>query len=268
MDAHQTSRGIIAVPARLASTRLANKLLLDQTGRPLLAHVVENCLSAARLSHGSIAEVVVACDDARLASIAQKAGAKAVMTGDHHQCGTTRIAEAVERLNLTVGYDFVINVQGDEPELAPQAILQVGRTLLENPWAEMATLVIPMEAGTEDKKANPHIVKAVLDEQGRAIYFSRAPVPFDRQPTPAGTPTWHHHLGIYAYRMRFLLEFSAMPSSPLERQESLEQLRAIEAGRGIAASSVSHEWAGKGIDTLEDYAAFVERVRGRFARSA
>jgi 3-deoxy-manno-octulosonate cytidylyltransferase (CMP-KDO synthetase) len=130
---------------------------------------------------------------------------------------------------------------------------------------DMATLVLAMPAGTEALKANPNAVKAVLDGAGRAIYFSRAPIPYDRQPVAEGQTSWHHHLGIYAYRTAFLREFASWPVSGLERQESLEQLRAIEAGRRIAAASIPHAWAGKGIDTLEDYQAFVERMSRRAA---
>lgn len=265
MDAYSRFQGVIAIPARLASTRLPNKLLLNQTGRPLLAHVVERCLETARQSAGLITRVIVAGDDEQLVRVAESAGATAVMTGAHHECGTSRIAEAVETLGLADGSDFVINVQGDEPELAPQAILQVARTLLDDPRAQMATLVISMPTSASAMKNNPNAVKAVLDGQGRAIYFSRAPVPFDRNPVPPGQAGWHHHLGIYAYRPDFLMEFARMPTSVLERQEGLEQLRAIEAGHHIVASSVPSTWAGKGIDTAEDYADFVIRHRRKAA---
>jgi 3-deoxy-manno-octulosonate cytidylyltransferase (CMP-KDO synthetase) len=259
---NKPKRGIIVIPARLASTRLPNKLILQETGRPLLAYVVGNARRAVAMSDGQLQKVVVACDDERLVAIAQEAGAQAVLTGEHHQCGTTRIAEAIEKLGLSHGLDFVVNVQGDEPELDPRAILDVTSALLSDENADMATLVIAMPGGTESHKANPNVVKAVLDARGRAIYFSRAAIPFDRQPTPPHLPSWYHHLGIYAYRTPFLMEFASWPVSTLERQESLEQLRAIEAGRIIAARAVPSAWAGKGIDTPDDYQAFVER-RGR-----
>lgn len=263
--ATHSPKGIIAVPARFASTRLPNKLILSKTGRPILSYVIENCHRAIEMSRGTLVDVVVACDDERLAEIARKAGGKAVMTGSHHQCGTTRIAEAIETLGLASTLDYVVNVQGDEPELAPEAIMTVGKTLLGNNSADMATLVIAMPKGSEEKKANPNAVKAVLDARGRAIYFSRAPIPYDRNPVGPGQVSWNHHLGIYAYRMSFLFEFAAMPVSPLEQQEGLEQLRAIEAGRTIAASAIPEHWAGKGIDTIEDYEAFVNRMTRRAA---
>jgi 3-deoxy-manno-octulosonate cytidylyltransferase (CMP-KDO synthetase) len=255
----QAAKGVVAIPARLAATRLPNKLLLAETGRPLLAHVVENCLKAVEASEGLLGEVVVGVDDPALHQIAVEAGAKAVDTGDGHICGTSRIAEAVEKLELGESLDFVVNVQGDEPELAPQAIVQAARTLLDNPWADIATLVVAMPPGTEAQKADPSAVKAVLDGRGRALYFTRAPAPFDRNPVAEGRPAWFHHLGIYAYRREALEEFARTPPSPLEIQEGLEQLRAMEAGRVIAASTVPAQWAGKGIDTPADYAAFVRR---------
>ena len=171
----------------------------------------------------------------------------------------------MERLGLADSLAFVVNVQGDEPELDPRAILTVAETLLSHDDCDMATLVLAMPAGTEAQKANPNAVKAVLDGQGRAIYFSRSPIPYDRQPVAVGQTSWHHHLGIYAYRTSFLQEFASWPVSALERQESLEQLRAIEAGRRIAAATIPHAWAGKGIDTPEDYQAFVDRTRRRAA---
>jgi 3-deoxy-manno-octulosonate cytidylyltransferase (CMP-KDO synthetase) len=256
---------MIVIPARLASTRLPNKLLLRDSGQPLLQYVVENSLRAVAQWPETWAGVVVACDDEKLVRVANSAGAQAILTGDHHQCGTTRIAEAIERLGLAGSLDFIVNVQGDEPELDPRAIQQVAKTLLAQPDSDMATLVISMPPGTESLKANPNAVKAVLDARGRAIYFSRSPIPYDRQPVPAGESSWHHHLGIYAYRTSFLLEFATWPVSRLERQESLEQLRAIEAGRSIYASAIPSTWAGKGIDTPEDYQAFVQRLTRRAA---
>ncbi|MGL4461641.1 MAG: cytidylyltransferase domain-containing protein, partial [Planctomycetia bacterium] len=151
--------------------------------------------------------------------------------------------------------------QGDEPELSPTAVLRVAEVLLDDATADMSTLVVAMPVGTEALKSDPNAVKAVIDARGRAIYFSRAPVPFDRVAPPAGQPLWHHHLGVYAYRTKFLQEFAAMPTSALEERESLEQLRALEAGRTIRVGVVPAGWAGKGIDAPADYAAFVERRR-------
>lgn len=254
------NHGIIAIPARMASTRLPNKLLLDKTGKPLLAHVVDRALEAQALKPRWFGEVVVATDHPMLAAIAERAGVRAVMTGEHHRCGTTRIAEAVDAVDPGGRFDFVVNVQGDEPELAPEAIVEVAETLLDCPSASMSTLVVAMPVGTDSMKHNPAAVKAVLDDTGRAIYFSRSPIPHDRNPAAKGDALWHLHLGVYAYRRSFLGEFAAMTASSLEVREGLEQLRAIQSGRLIQAACVPWEWAGKGIDTPEDYDAFVRRA--------
>lgn len=252
-------RGIVAIPARMASTRLPNKLLLARTGTPLLGHVIERALEAASQSNGLLTEVLVAADDERLLAVARERGVRAVRTGDHHRCGTTRIAEAIESAAVGPEVTFVVNVQGDEPELAPRAIVKVARELLSDPGADMATLAIAMPPGTEGQKANPNAVKAIVDGRGRAIYFSRAPIPFDRNPAAPSEALWHHHLGIYAYRRSFLVEFAALPPCPLEEREGLEQLRALDSGRVIKLGTIPADWAGKGIDTPEDYDAFVAR---------
>jgi 3-deoxy-manno-octulosonate cytidylyltransferase (CMP-KDO synthetase) len=253
-------RGIIAIPARRASTRLPDKLLLSRTGKPLIHHVIDRCRTAVALSKGRLTEVVVACDDEQLKQVAHHAGVRAILTGKHHTCGTTRIAEAIGYLPETLKFDFVVNVQGDEPELSPEAILTVVDTLLQDLETPMATLSVAMPTGSEMMKQNPNAVKVVVDGQGRAMYFSRAPIPYDRNAEEGDEPLWRHHLGIYAYRTPFLLDFAEMPASPLERREGLEQLRALEAGYTIRCGSVPAAWAAKGVDTEEDYAAFVSRA--------
>lgn len=251
--------GLVAIPARLASTRLPNKLLLSQTGRPLLAYVIDGAREAVRSSHGLLRSVLVACDSCELLALARQAGVEAVLTGSNHQCGTTRIAEAISHRRGTEMPDFVVNVQADEPELAPQAIVQVAQNLLANCANQMVTLAVPMPAGSESIQRDPSAVKVVLGNDGRALYFSRAPIPFARNPLSPGQSLWYHHLGIYAYRTEFLLRFEALPASPLEAQEGLEQLRALSAGIPIQVGLVPPGWAAKGIDTPEDYAAFVRR---------
>lgn len=252
-------RGIVAIPARLASTRLPNKLLLRATGRPLLAHVIDRATEAVAQSNGALQQVLVACDDKELLAVARSQGVHAVMTGEHHRCGTTRIAEAVEKVFADSPPDFVVNVQGDEPEIAPEAILTVAEQLLADSSAQMSTLAIGMPPGHEEQKSNPNVVKAVLDQTGRALYFSRAPVPYNRTAPQTDEYDWYHHLGIYAYRYDFLREFAALAPSPLEERESLEQLRALDAAKTIRVGVVPAAWAGKGIDTPDDYAAFVRR---------
>lgn len=259
----QSPRAVIAIPARLKSTRLPNKLLLDQTGRPLLAHVIDRAIEARRIAPRLFADILVACDDPQLVDVARQAGVRAVMTSPNHNCGTTRIAEAVSSTQFDVPIDMVVNVQGDEPELNPEAIVCVAEELQRDRTSSMATLVVPMPVGTETLKNNPNAVKALLDGHGRAVYFSRSPIPYDRNPPAKGQPLWHHHLGIYAYRREFLFEFANLPTSILEEREGLEQLRAIEAGKKIRVGQIPHSWAGKGIDTLEDYQSFVARYRSR-----
>lgn len=258
--AYNKETGVVAIPARLASTRLPNKLLLADTGKPLLSHVIEQAKRAVEQSGGMLQQVVVAADDPGLVQIALSCDVKAVLTGSHHQCGTTRIAEAIEKIYPQALPDFVVNVQGDEPEIAPQAILEVAGQLLVDSTTEMATLAIGMPAGTAEQKANPNVVKALIDDSGRALYFSRAPIPYNRNDVPQGEYDWYHHLGIYAYRTEFLQRFAQMPVCPLEARESLEQLRALNAGVTIRVGVVPASWAGKGIDTPEDYAAFVRRA--------
>jgi len=226
----------------------------------LLHHVIDRCREAVAQSKGRLVDVVVACDDEQLKQIAHQAGVRAILTGKHHTCGTTRIAEAVGYLPDDLKFDFVVNVQGDEPELAPEAILAVVETLLSDPAAPMATLAVAMPNGSEMMKQNPNAVKVVVDSRGRAMYFSRAPIPYDRNPCESDEPLWRHHLGIYAYRRSFLLDFARMPASPLEQREGLEQLRALEAGYTIHCGLVPAAWAAKGVDTEEDYAAFVSRA--------
>jgi 3-deoxy-manno-octulosonate cytidylyltransferase (CMP-KDO synthetase) len=260
MNGLAISQGIIVIPARRDSSRLADKLLLKATGKPLIQHTIERCLAAMRQAGGLIADVIVACDDDALKRAANSAGVRAVLTGKHHLCGTTRIAEAIEIIDPDHHFDFVVNVQGDEPEIAPEAILRVIESLYAHPDTLMATLAVAMPTGSEAKKTNPNAVKVVTDSLGRALYFSRSPIPYDRHEPEPGEPMWKHHLGIYAYRTEFLLEFARMPMSPLERREGLEQLRALEAGVTIRVGTVPSAWAAKGIDTAEDYIAFVARA--------
>jgi 3-deoxy-manno-octulosonate cytidylyltransferase (CMP-KDO synthetase) len=260
MKSPSSSQGIIVIPARRASTRLPDKLLLSRTGRPLIHHVIDRCQAAVVQARGRLAEVVVACDDEQLKQVAMRAGVRGILTGKHHTCGTTRIAEAIGYLPETLRFDFVVNVQGDEPELAPEAILAVVDALGDDAEVPMATLAVAMPSGSEMMKNNPNAVKVVVDAQGRALYFSRAPIPYDRNPSERDEPLWRHHLGIYAYRKAFLLEFARMAPSPLERREGLEQLRALEAGVAIRCGMVPAAWAAKGVDTEEDYAAFVSRA--------
>ncbi len=245
------------IPARLASTRLPRKLLLNETGKTLLQHTWE----AARKAK-SLGRVIVATDDSEIEAAARSFGAEVVMTGDCSN-GTERVAEAIVNMNLSA--DIVVNIQGDEPELDPLQIDLCVQSLIEHPECEMSTLANPLhDAAHVD---DPACVKVVLDNNGKALYFSRSPLPHLRDCTPEewfanANPDqispWLQHIGLYAYREPFLKLFVQMPASTLENIEKLEQLRALQAGVQIHVSVVSH--CSIGIDTPEDYAAFVKRM--------
>lgn len=242
------------IPARLASTRLPRKLLLQETSKPLLQYTWESTVRAKSLS-----EVIVATDSEEIYQTVQEFGGRAEMTGEHNS-GTDRIAEVARRCSSRV--DIFVNIQGDEPEIESGTIDLLVRLLEENPEAQMATLATPFKSRAEIE--SPSCVKAVCAPDGRALYFSRLPIPYTRDQNidellKSGNSPWLLHLGIYAYRRDFLLNFSQFPPSPLERLEKLEQLRALEAGAVIQVGII--EQAAVGIDTPEEYALFVERQR-------
>jgi 3-deoxy-manno-octulosonate cytidylyltransferase (CMP-KDO synthetase) len=195
---------------------------------------------------------MIAADDERIVTAARTFGAQCVMTDPNHQSGTDRIAEAV----ADVDADIVINVQGDEPDIDPAHIDYLAELLLDAPDVPMATLATRLRH--PDQVADPNIVKAIVDTQSRAIYFSRCPIPYDRAQAGIGPADQYlRHIGIYAYRKDFLLQITALPQTPLEKLEKLEQLRVIENGFAIAVGIV--EDTSEGIDTPEQYAAFVKR---------
>ncbi|HEX7009142.1 MAG TPA: 3-deoxy-manno-octulosonate cytidylyltransferase [Phycisphaeraceae bacterium] len=237
---------IAIIPARYASTRLPGKPLLARTGKPLIQHVVERVRQAR-----SIQRVLVATDDARIAEAVRAFGGEAVMTRPDHPNGTSRLAEVAAALPEEQA-SLIVNVQGDEPEIEPGVIDELVAGLAADPEAPMATLASEFADGEDP--ANPNIVKLVVDQRGRALYFSRSLIPFDRD---ARGVRPLKHPGLYAYRRWFLLRYVTLPPTPLEQAEQLEQLRALEHGYPIAVirTRVSHH----GIDTPEQYAAFVER---------
>lgn len=241
------------IPARLRSSRLTRKLLLDATGKPLLQHTWE---AASRAN--SLADVIVATDSEEIATAVRRFGGRCEMTGEQAS-GTDRVAEVVQRIDLQG--EIVVNIQGDEPEIDPAHIDRVVRTLVDHPAAEMATLATPMTCAAE--RDDPSCTKVVRSSDGRALYFSRLPIPACRDIDPdellrTASP-WLLHVGLYAYRRDFLLKLAALPPSPLERLEKLEQLRALEAGAAILVETVNQPSVG--IDTPEDYARFVKRHR-------
>lgn len=240
---------VAIIPARLASSRLPRKVLLSETGKPLIAHVVESARRSTALNR-----VVVAADDQEISDALRPYDVEVVLTDPDHPNGTSRLAQAAALLGLADD-DIIVNVQGDEPELDP-ALIDAAVDALTRSGEPMGTLVSPMQPG--DDPADPNLVKAVLrtheDGVRRAVYFSRAPVPFDRDGDGVDR---YKHAGLYVYRRAFLTRFAAWPESSLERAERLEQLRAVEAG--VAISVAIRPFVHKGIDTPEDYRAFVAR---------
>ena len=254
----------VLIPARLASSRLPDKPLADIAGKPMVVHVA----LAARRS--AAARVVVAADDVRIVSACQAHGQEAVLTRSDHASGSDRLAEACTLLGLN-GDDLVVNVQGDEPLIAPAMIDACAALLQKRPDCVMATVAHAIDEAEEF--INPNVVKVVLDAQQRALYFSRAPIGWWRDGFAQGLtrrsalpeqPRPLRHVGLYAYRAGFLRQFPSLSAAPLEALESLEQLRVLWHGQRIAVH-VSQERPGPGVDTMEDLA----RVRALFqARQA
>ena len=247
----------VIIPARYASTRLPAKPLLDIGGKPMLQHVCE------RAAESGASAVTVATDDLRIVEAVEAFGGQVCITGKHHQSGSERLAEAVLRLGLEDD-DIVVNLQGDEP-LMPAALLsQVAQLLQGDHDAEMATLCTRIQSAEE--LFDPNVVKVVMDARGNALYFSRAPIPWDRDAFAVTTEALpeqalhYRHLGIYAYRAGFLKRYVKMEPCDLERIESLEQLRVLWHGGQIQVAEAA-ELPGPGVDTAED----LERVRALFA---
>ena len=251
-------RFLVLIPARLASTRLPDKPLADIAGVPMVVRVAQ------RARQSSAERVVVAADDARIVAACGAHGIKVLLTRTDHPSGSDRLAEACVQLGLKDD-EIVVNVQGDEPLIDPELIDAVAATLASRTNAAMSTAAHAIDS-LEDF-LNPNVVKTVLDAQGNALYFSRAPIPWWRDgfarngPTALPTsPAPLRHIGIYGYRAGFVRQFPALPPSPIEATEALEQLRAQWHGYRIAVHVSAHA-PGPGIDTPEDLA----RVRALFA---
>lgn len=250
-----TTRSFIVIPARLASTRLPRKLLLAETGKPLIQHTFE---AASRATRPLGICVATDADEIRLAVIAF--GGRAEMTDPNAASGTDRVAEIARKLD---GVDVVVNVQGDEPEIAGQSIDLVIELLDRDPAAVMATLATPIR--NRRQLLDPACVKVVFDQCGRALYFSRSPIPcareWDDALLDAEPPHFFQHIGLYAYRRDFLLQLAQMAPAPIEKIEKLEQLRVLHAGHAIVVGVIRENTFG--IDTPEDYRAFVEKSQKR-----
>lgn len=232
----------IVIPARYASTRLHGKALLEIKGKPLIQHVFETALNT------QAKKIIVATDNDEIKNVAESFGATVVMTSEEHQSGTDRIAEVIKKLNIDEN-EIIVNVQGDEYGLPVSLIEQVATNLFKNPEHQMATLCESIS--TIEDYANPNIVKVVFDKNNTALYFSRSPIPSDRN---GGLPAEaYRHIGLYAYRAGYLQMFTALPACELERTEALEQLRVLHDGGKIHVE-VAVDDAGIGIDTAEDLA--------------
>ncbi len=240
----------IVIPVRLASTRLPRKALLDIAGKTMLEHVYHKALSC------RFDSVTIATDSDEIAKVADGFGASVCMTSSEHQSGTDRIAEAVKQLGFD-GEDIIVNIQGDEPLIPKENVLQAALLLEHNLDAKMSTLCEEMT--TEADIFNPNMVKVVFNVAKEAMYFSRAPIPWQRgifDQNKASLGAHYRHIGLYAYRADFLQNYAQMAKSPLEQIESLEQLRVLYHGFKIAID-IAEVSTPAGIDTLED----LEKVR-------
>lgn len=242
VDAGSRLNIVAVIPARFASTRFPGKPLADLDGRPMIEHVYRRAAAATAVS-----DVIVATDDLRIARAVLQFGGKVRLTRGDHVSGTDRLAEVAATLDC----DVIVNVQGDEPLLDPRAITEAVLPFAD-PSISMTTLYRRLDDPAD--LANPNVVKVVVDRAGFALYFSRAPIPHQRDPR-GGWPPHYRHIGLYAYRRTALMVLAALEPTPLERIESLEQLRALE--HGIRIKTVETAYDSLGVDTPDD----LERVR-------
>ncbi len=236
----------VIIPARYGSSRLPGKPLLEINGKPMIAHVWE------RAEQSGAGRVLVATDDKRIEQAVAGLGAEVCMTRRDHVSGTDRLAEVAEQLQLSDD-EIVVNLQGDEPQMPASLVHQVAADMEAHPDASVTTLYQPIVDASDI--FNPNVVKVVMDEEGYALYFSRAPIPWNREsfgdPDQAEAELHCRHIGLYGYRAGFLRRYSQWSASPLEQQESLEQLRVLWKGERIHLSEAA-ENPGHGIDTAED----------------
>lgn len=246
MEEQVISKVAAIIPARYHSNRFEGKPLAKICGKPMIQHVYERALAVPLLNR-----VAVATDDERIADCVRSFGGEVVMTRKDHVSGTDRLAEAATLLGIPE-QDVVVNIQGDQPLFEAEVVVQVATPLLEDPALPMATLIYKIIRPEEID--DPNHVKTVFDRHGRALYFSRSPIPFQRNPDEPIAPTYYKHLGFYAYRKGFLLTFVGLPEGEWERFEKLEQLRALEYGYDIKVVLTRHDSVE--VDTPKD----LERV--------
>ncbi len=244
---HSTHPKVIAIiPARYHSNRFEGKPLALINGKSMIQHVVERARQVDLLS-----QVVVATDDERIADAVRSFEGEVVMTKADHATGTDRLAEAASLIDITE-QDIIVNIQGDQPLFPAEVVEQVARPMLDDPALPMSTLIYKIVRPEEID--DPNHVKTVFDRHGNALYFSRAPIPFQRNPEEPDRPTYYKHLGFYAYRKGFLMTFVGLPEGEWEQFEKLEQLRALEYGYTIRVVLTSHDSIE--VDTPKD----IERV--------
>jgi 3-deoxy-manno-octulosonate cytidylyltransferase (CMP-KDO synthetase) len=233
---------VAIVPARYESNRFRGKPLALIAGKPMIQHVVERARRVDLLSR-----VIVATDDARIADCVRLFGGEYVMTRNDHVSGSDRLAEAAELIGMAE-HDVIVNIQGDQPLFPSEVVEQVARPLLDEPDLPMSTLIYKIIRPEEI--TDPNHVKTVFDRNNHALYFSRSPIPFQRNPNEAVAPTYYKHLGFYAYRKKFLTAFVLLPEGEWERYEKLEQLRALEYGYRIKVTLTEHDSIE--VDTPDD----------------
>lgn len=243
------SEVIAIIPARYDSNRFPGKPLAKIAGKPMIQHVFERAKKVKMLS-----KVIVATDDKRIADCVKSFGGEYVMTRSDHVSGSDRLAEAAEKIGVSE-HDIVINIQGDQPVFAEEVIEQVAAPLLEDPTLPMSTVIYQIKR--EEEINDPNHVKTVFDRDNHALYFSRAPIPFQRNPEDVETPTYYKHIGIYGYRKGFLLTYVGLPEGEWERFEKLEQLRALEYGYKIKVTITQHDSmevdTPEGLKRVEEY---------------
>jgi len=235
------------IPARYQSTRLPGKPLALIQGKPMIWHVYQQAKKSRYLG-----DVIVATDDGRIVEAVESFGGKAVLTSSEHRTGTDRLAEVAQDLTA----EIIVNIQGDEPLMQPEMIDQAIQPLLEDQTLVMSTLKKKIE--NQEELKSPHVVKVVTDQHNRALYFSRSLLPFPREKTAQAV---YKHIGLYVYRREFLLAFAQMEPTPLEKTESLEQLRALENGYAIYVAETFY--SSRGVDTPEDLAKVTALLAGK-----
>lgn len=239
------SKTAIIIPARYGSSRLEGKPLIEVNGKPIIQWVYEKAQQA------KLADmIIVATDDERIFNAVKAFGGDVEMTSASHKCGSDRIREVAER-HPEISY--IVNLQGDEPLIKPESIDAVAKNVQEDENADISTLIRVLT--DEEEINNPNLVKCVIDNNGYALYFSRSKIPYERN---SGIATFYGHLGIYGYKREALMKMTSLPQTPIERTESLEQLRALENGMKIKTSVV--DFVPVGIDTLEDLEKFKEII--------